>query len=107
MFDLIDRDLESRIARLQEKVNQLCSYNDAIYDAARIIDNTPPVTSEIVCNSGDTIAISKIPANIVTYSRSFHDLVQELHNCPNCGGSVDGEGMCKYCGSRVYRFGGI
>ena len=106
MFDLIDRDqLESRIARLQEKVNQLCSYNDAIYDAARIIDNTPPVTSEIVCNN--TIAISKIPSNHITYSRSFRDLVQELHNCPNCGGSIDGEGVCRYCGSRVYRFGGI
>lgn len=98
MFDLIDRNqllgVEVRIARLQEKFNQ-------------IIGDIPPVTSEIVCNSDRPIAISSIPANTVTYSRSFHDLVQELHNCPNCGGSVDEEGLCRYCGSRVYRFGGI
>ena len=49
MIDLIDRDeLKSRVIRLQERVDQLCSYNDALlYDAARIIDNTLPVTSAV------------------------------------------------------------
>lgn len=94
MFDLIDRcQLESRISGLQKEVKPF-------------IDNTPPVTTEIICNSGAALAVSEIPA-YTTYSCSFHDLVQELHNCPNCGGSVDAEGVCRYCGSRVYKFGGI
>ena len=96
MNDLIDRDqLKAMIAETRAELQRV-RYG---------LDDIPPVTSEIVCNN--TIAISKTPANIITYSRSFRDLVQELHNCPNCGGSIDGEGMCRYCGSRVYRFGGI
>lgn len=98
MIDLIDRDqllgIDVRIARLQEKINQM-------------IGDIPPVTAEIICNSGSALAVSRAPANTITYSRSFRDLVQELHNCPNCGGSVDEEGVCRYCGSRVYRFGGV
>ena len=29
---------------------------------------------------------------------------QELHNCENCGGTVDEKGYCRFCGSRVYFF---
>lgn len=25
-------------------------------------------------------------------------------NCPNCGGTLDDTGRCKYCGSKVYDF---
>ena len=98
MIDLIDRD------QLKAQITETFAESQ---DVRQIIGTIPPVTAEIVCNSGNTIAISRTPADIMTYSRSFHDLVQELHNCPNCGGSVDGEGICRYCGSRVYRFGGI
>ena len=31
--------------------------------------------------------------------------IEELHNCNNCGGSIDEKGYCRYCGSRVYFFG--
>ena len=26
----------------------------------------------------------------------------ELKNCPNCGGSLDDNGRCKYCDSKIY-----
>lgn len=98
MIDLIDGDqLKAMIAETRAELQRV----------RQSIDSVPPITTEIICNSGSALAVSKVPADTITYNRSFHDLIQELHNCPNCGGSVDGEGMCKYCGSRVYRFGGI
>lgn len=39
------------------------------------------------------------------YTSSRPEPIQELHNCNNCGGTVDEEGYCRYCGSRVYFFG--
>ena len=32
------------------------------------------------------------------------DLVERLHNCPNCGGTLQDDGACRFCGSRVYDF---
>ena len=30
-----------------------------------------------------------------------------LHNCPNCGGTLQDDGKCRFCGSVVYDFVGI
>lgn len=98
MLDLIDRN------QLKAQITETFAESQ---DVRQIIGTIPPVTTEIVCNSGSALAVSKVPADIITYSRSFRDLVQELHNCPNCGGSIDAEGICRYCGSRVYKFGEI
>ena len=32
------------------------------------------------------------------------DLIERLHNCPNCGGTLQDDGACRFCGSRVYDF---
>lgn len=32
------------------------------------------------------------------------DLIDRLHNCPNCGGTLQDDGCCRFCGSRVYDF---
>lgn len=32
------------------------------------------------------------------------DLIKRLHNCPNCGGTLQDDGACRFCGSRVYDF---
>ena len=46
-----------------------------------------------------------VPNKIYTSSCSRPELIQELHNCNNCGGTVDEKGYCRFCGSRVYFFG--
>jgi len=35
------------------------------------------------------------------------DLIERLHNCPNCGGTLQDDGACRFCGSKVYDFVGI
>lgn len=35
------------------------------------------------------------------------ELIERLHNCPNCGGTLQDDGACRFCGSRVYDFVGI
>ena len=35
------------------------------------------------------------------------DLIEKLHNCPNCGGTLQDDGCCRFCGSKVYDFVGI
>lgn len=35
------------------------------------------------------------------------DLIDRLHNCPNCGGTLQDDGACRFCGSKVYDFVGI
>ncbi len=32
------------------------------------------------------------------------DIIDRLHNCPNCGGTLQDDGACRFCGSRVYDF---
>ena len=32
------------------------------------------------------------------------DLIDRLHNCPNCGGTLQDDGACRFCGSKVYDF---
>ena len=32
------------------------------------------------------------------------DIIERLHNCPNCGGTLQDDGACRFCGSRVYDF---
>ena len=31
-------------------------------------------------------------------------MIEQLENCPNCGGILDEAGRCKFCGSKVYDF---
>ena len=33
--------------------------------------------------------------------------MEQLKNCPNCGGVLDDEGRCMYCQSKVYDLTGI
>lgn len=35
------------------------------------------------------------------------DTIERLHNCPNCGGTLQDDGACRFCGSKVYDFVGI
>lgn len=35
------------------------------------------------------------------------NIINRLHNCPNCGGTLQDDGACRFCGSRVYDFVGI
>lgn len=30
--------------------------------------------------------------------------MEKLHNCPNCGGTLEDDGRCRFCGSKVYDF---
>lgn len=30
--------------------------------------------------------------------------MNNLHNCPNCGGYLNDHGRCEFCGSKVYDF---
>ena len=32
------------------------------------------------------------------------NIIERLHNCPNCGGTLQDDGACRFCGSRVYDF---
>ena len=32
------------------------------------------------------------------------DIIDRLHNCPNCGGTLQDDGACRFCGSKVYDF---
>lgn len=32
------------------------------------------------------------------------DIPERLHNCPNCGGALQDDGRCRFCGSKVYDF---
>lgn len=32
------------------------------------------------------------------------ELIERLHNCPNCGGTLQDDGACRFCGSKVYDF---
>ena len=56
------------------------------------------------CKSITTTSIMQ-PDYTVTVCAPDPEPIQELHNCNNCGGTVDEEGYCRYCGSRVYFFG--
>ena len=29
-------------------------------------------------------------------------MIEQLHNCPNCGAILDDIGRCNFCGSKVY-----
>ena len=29
-------------------------------------------------------------------------MIEQLHNCPNCGAILDDTGRCNFCGSKVY-----
>ena len=29
-------------------------------------------------------------------------MIEQLHNCPNCGAILDNIGKCNFCGSKVY-----
>lgn len=31
-------------------------------------------------------------------------MIEQLENCPNCGGILDEAGRCKFCGTKVYDF---
>ena len=31
-------------------------------------------------------------------------MIDKLTNCPNCGGTLQDNGACRFCGSRVYDF---
>ena len=31
-------------------------------------------------------------------------MIEELKNCPNCGGILSETGRCKFCGSKIYDF---
>ena len=57
-----------------------------------IADSNTLVYNPIIWN--DKLTVSSRPK-----------LIQELHNCENCGGTVDEKGYCRFCGSRVYFFG--
>lgn len=37
----------------------------------------------------------------------YESLPERLHNCPNCGGTLQDDGKCRFCGSVVYDFLGI
>lgn len=32
------------------------------------------------------------------------EIMNQLHNCPNCGGYLNDTGRCEFCGSKVYDF---
>lgn len=32
------------------------------------------------------------------------NFIERLHNCPNCGGTLQDDGACRFCGSRIYDF---
>ena len=57
-----------------------------------IADSNTLVYNPIIWN--DKLTVSSSPRH-----------AQELHNCENCGGTVDEKGYCRFCGSRVYFFG--
>ena len=29
-------------------------------------------------------------------------MIEKLKNCPNCGGTLQDDGRCRFCGSKVY-----
>lgn len=35
------------------------------------------------------------------------DILDRLHNCPNCAAVLDDSGRCTHCGSKVYDFTGF
>lgn len=37
----------------------------------------------------------------------YESILERLHNCPNCGGTLQDDGKCRFCGSVVYDFLGI
>lgn len=37
----------------------------------------------------------------------YESIPERLHNCPNCGGTLQDDGRCRFCGSVVYDFLGI
>lgn len=37
----------------------------------------------------------------------YDSIPERLHNCPNCGGTLQDDGKCRFCGSVVYDFLGI
>lgn len=55
--------------------------------------------------SGKSDVVVKPYYDVTTVCSQRPEPIQELHNCNNCGGTVDEEGYCRYCGSRVYFFG--
>ena len=56
-----------------------------------IADSNTLVYNPIIWN--DKLTVSSSPKH-----------AQELHNCENCGGTIDEKGYCRFCGSRVYFF---
>lgn len=37
----------------------------------------------------------------------YESIPERLHNCPNCGGTLQDDGKCRFCGSKVYDFLGV
>ena len=37
----------------------------------------------------------------------YDSIPERLHNCPNCGGTLQDDGKCRFCGSVVYDFLGV
>ena len=37
----------------------------------------------------------------------YDALPERMHNCPQCGGTLQDDGKCRFCGSTVYDFLGI
>lgn len=37
----------------------------------------------------------------------YESIPERLHNCPNCGGTLQDDGKCRFCGSVVYDFLGV
>lgn len=31
-------------------------------------------------------------------------MIEPLKNCPNCGGTLEDSGRCRFCGSKIYDF---
>lgn len=40
----------------------------------------------------------------MTKINPYESIPERLHNCPNCGGTLNEAGRCSFCGSKVYDF---
>ena len=56
-------------------------------------------------NDSNTLVYNPIAWNDAVTVSSVPRRIEKLHNCENCGGTIDEKGYCKFCGSRVYFFG--
>ncbi len=79
-------------------VGDTVKYEDKFYtcDGKKLVSATPSITPTTV----GKYYISSSPHSLTT---SVHlPQITKLENCSNCGGTVDDQGYCKYCGSKVY-----